>query len=134
MKASMACLGFIIVLMSCAKKSETTKVFLNLTKENWITSKNGEFRNTKVILSGTTNADKLTVETYGDGVLDQHPIVLDSKKSFSNDTVAISFQYLGTNPYDSTITVSTKVRAYKGSDTLVIDINNKDIILHPGLD
>ena len=126
MKTKMVYLGFIVLLMSCAKKDGTSNVLLNLTKTKWVTSKNGEFRNTIVILSGTTNADKLTVETYGDGVIDQHPIELDSKKSFSNDTVGISFQYLGTSPYDSTITVSTKVRAYKGSDTLFVVLSNKD--------
>jgi len=126
MKTSMVCLGFIVMLISCTKKDESSKVLLNLTKSKWVTSKNGEFRNTIVILSGTTNADKLTVETYGDGLIDQYPIVLDSKKSFSNDTVGISFQHLGTSPYDSTITVSTKVRAYKGNDTLVVVLSNKD--------
>jgi hypothetical protein len=72
-------------------------------------------------IAGSTNSDKVTVRTYGDGVVSDENVELDSKKNFNEDIV-ISFT--ATSVPSGEFEVNTKVMAYKGTDTLVVPLNS----------
>ena len=130
-------LSFTLVFVSCKKDDNTdsTKVYtdskgtsISLTDSKWFTTKSGNsdngFGNVNLSISGTTNVDKVTIETYGDGLKGDFDLVLDSKKNFKKDSIGISFTHysgtLPTNEFES----STKIKAIKGSDTLVVTLNS----------
>lgn len=91
-----------------------------MTKTTWFTTALNSFGTVKVVISGSTNADKLTVETYGDGIIGVKDVILDSKKNFANDTTEISFTHFASSGVPNGLFQSTtKIRAIKGTDTLV---------------
>jgi len=76
------------------------------------------------VFSSSTNADKVTVRTYGDGVITDQNIVLDSKKSFNRDTVTVSFTHFSGVPPSGEFERNTIVKAIKGTDTLIVILNS----------
>jgi hypothetical protein len=130
-------MSFSLVFASCKKDDNTdsTKVYndlkgtsISLTNSKWFTTKSGNtdngFGNVNLSISGTTNADKVTIETYGDGLISDLDLVLDSKKNFNKDTIVISFTHFsGALPTDE-FERSTKLKAIKGSDTLIVNLNS----------
>ncbi len=129
MRAYILVMTLIVLLASCSEKPK-----VNISNSFWymtITNDtSGSLSAVYLKISGTTNADKVTVESYGDGLLTEQNIALDSTKSFKNATVQICFEYrpsLGRNKMlkteelkVGTPNISTKVKAYKGSDTSLI--------------
>ena len=112
-------------LISCKKTSDTAPT-LSITKAQWITSTQNRFGYVSLILSGSTNADYVTVTTYGDGLYSLYKLPMDANKNFNNDTVYILFT-ASANPTDS-FSTSTTVSAIIGSRTLTDTL--KSGILH----
>jgi hypothetical protein len=109
----------IIGFASCLKRDDAT---LSISNSQWYLTRNilgGGEVNLKI--SGSTNGDKVTIRTYGDGVIFDENVELDSKKNFNKD-VGISFT--ATSVPSGEFEMSTKVMAYKGSDTLVVPLNS----------
>jgi hypothetical protein len=105
----------IIGFASCLKRDDAT---LSISNSQWYLTRNilgGGEVNLKI--SGSTNGDKVTVRTYGDGVIFDENVELDSKKNFNND---IGISFTATSVPSGEFEMSTKVMAYKGSDTLVV--------------
>ena len=74
-------------------------------------------------LSGSTTGDKVTVITYGDGIIDELELDLDQDKKFSQDIV-IKFTHAADNiprKYNTVIT------AYKGNSTTKIDLESGEL-------
>jgi len=99
-----------------------------LDDSKWFTTKSGNsdngFGNVNLSILGNTNADKVTVETYGDGLIGDLDLVLDSKKNFKNDTIVVSFTHFsGTLPNEEFERI-TELKAIKGSDTLIVTLNS----------
>jgi hypothetical protein len=118
-KTSLCFILLIVVFASCSKETDT---ILNLTNSQWYltrTNNGGGLVNLKI--EGSTNSDKVTIRTFGDGVVSDRTVGLDSKKNFKEDVV-ISFT--ATSVPSGEFEVSTKVMAYKGSDTLVVPLNS----------
>ena len=72
----------------------------------------------RLSISGTTNGDKVTIMTYGDGVILEKEIDLDQNNQF-NEEVTIAFTHMvddGPRIYSTTLT------AYKGSRFNKIDL------------
>jgi hypothetical protein len=112
----------IIVFASCSKKEDNSDIILSITNSQWYltrTNYSGGVVNLKI--EGSTNSDKVTIRTYGDGVVSDENVELDSKKNFNKDIV-ISFT--ATSVPSGEFEVSTKVMAYKGTDTLVVPLNS----------
>jgi hypothetical protein len=112
----------IIVFASCSKKEDNSEITLNITDSQWYltrTNYGGGLVNLKI--AGSTNSDKVTIRTYGDGVVSDRNVELDSKKNFNKDIV-ISFS--ATSVPSVEFEVGTKVMAYKGTDTLVVPLNS----------
>ncbi len=112
----------VIVIASCSKKEDISEITLNITDSQWYltrTNYGGGLVNLKI--AGSTNGDKVTVRTHGDGVISDENVELDSKKNFNKDIV-ISFT--ATSVPSGEFEVNTKVMAYKGTDTLVVPLNS----------
>ncbi len=74
-------------------------------------------------LSGSTTGDKVTVITYGDGVIDELELDLDQDKKFSQDIV-IKFTHAADNTPRKYSTVLT---AYKGSISTSINLESEEL-------
>jgi len=111
----------IIAFASCSKE-DNSPATLNITDSRWYltrTNYGGGMVNLNIM--GSTNGDKVTVRTHGDGVNSDENVELDSKKNFNKDIV-ISFT--ATSVPSTEFEVSTKVMAYKGTDTLIVPLNS----------
>jgi hypothetical protein len=107
---------------SCNKNNDNPHTTLNITTSQWYltrTNYGGGFVNLKI--AGSTNGDKVTVRTYGDGLISDENVELDSKKNFNKD---ITISFTATSVPSGEFEVSTKVVANKGTDTLVVPLNS----------
>jgi hypothetical protein len=69
----------IILFASCSKRDDAT---LRITDSQWYLTRNilgGGEVNLKI--SGSTNGDKVTVRTYGDGVIFDENVELDNNRT-----------------------------------------------------
>ncbi|MBA7544761.1 hypothetical protein ES705_37122 [subsurface metagenome] len=101
-----------ILSLSYVKWYTTTEVIGELT-----------FGYVHLDLSGSTNGDRVTVITYGDGVIDELELDLDQDKKFSQDIV-IRFTHAADNVPRRYSTVLT---AYKGSSTTSISLESEEL-------
>jgi hypothetical protein len=101
-----------ILSLSYLEWSTTTKVIGDLT-----------FGYVHLNLSGSTTGDKVTVITYGDGIIDESELDLDQDKKFSQDIV-IKFTHAADNIPRKYSTVLT---AYKGSSTTKISLESEEL-------
>ena len=125
---------FIVVVTSCSKDNSNnlTKVFtdskgttLSITNCKWLKDSVSSFISASLWISGTTNADKVSIRTFdnppspssGAGVntVDLY-LPLDSKTNF-NDTLPIII-------HGTPLILHTTIKAIKGSDTLVLIVDN----------
>ena len=100
---------------------------LSLSYVEWYTTtaeiENLTFGYVHLDLSGSTTGDKVTVITYGDGVIDELELDLDQDKKFSQDTV-IQF----THEADSIPRkYSTVLTAYAGSYITSINLGSEEL-------
>ncbi len=150
MKINILIAFLVMTLVSCSNKNEsnastdfkwnandsnriysnTNGTSLSITNSIWHTTKQWGAQNVDgfvsvyLVISGSTNADKVTVRTFGDGVTIDEDIKIDLTRKFTNDTIPISFShFLGTFPNDEFET-KTFIKAYKGSDTLIVTMNS----------
>jgi len=101
-----------ILSLSYLEWYTTTKVIGDLT-----------FGYVHLNLSGTTTGDKVTVITYGDGIIDESELDLDQDKKFSQDIV-IKFTHAADNIPQKYSTVLT---AYAGSYTTSINLESEEL-------
>jgi len=101
-----------ILSLSYVEWYTTTEVIENLT-----------FGDVHLNLSGSTTGDKVTIITYGDGIIDELELDLDQDKKFSQDIV-IKFTHAADNIPRKYSTVLT---AYKGSNTTKISLESEEL-------
>lgn len=112
----------IIALASCSKKEDNSPATLSITNSQWyLTRTNYGGGMVNLNIEGSTNSNKVTIRTYGDGLVSDENVELDSRKNFNKDVV-ISFT--ATSVPSGEFEVNTKVMAYKGIDTLVVPLNS----------
>ena len=103
------------------------KPILSLSYVEWYTTTeeigNLTFGHVHLNLSGYTTGDKVTVITYGDGVIDELELDLDQDKKFSQDIV-VKFTHAADNIPRKYSTVLT---AYKGSNTTKISLESEEL-------
>ena len=150
MRISILFIGLVLASAYCSKKednngshdytmtcSDSARIYSDLketaicvsnpfwyTNVKWITTNVNGFGTVNLVISGSTNADKVTVLTYGDGLIGDFPIVLDSKKSFNKDTIEIAFRHFSNIPSSAEFEYNTNIKAYKGTDTLVVNFKS----------
>jgi hypothetical protein len=100
---------------------------LSLSYVEWYTTTEeiGEltFGHVLLSLSGSTTGDKVTVITYGDGVIDELELDLDQDKRFAQEVV-IRFTHAAD---DIPRKYSTVLTAYKGSYTTSISLESEEL-------
>jgi hypothetical protein len=100
---------------------------LSLSHVEWYTTTevigNMVFGNVHLNLSGSTTGDKVTIITYGDGIIDELELDLGQDKKFSQDIV-IKFTHTADNIPRKYSTVLT---AYKGSNTTKISLKSEEL-------
>ena len=100
---------------------------LSLSYVEWYTTtaeiENLTFGYVHLDLSGSTTGDKVTVITYGDGVIDELELDLDQDKKFSQDIV-IQFTHEADNIARKYSTVLT---AYTGSYITSINLESEEL-------
>mgnify|MGYP001105683026 CR=1 FL=1 len=100
---------------------------LSLTYVEWYTSTEEiadmVFGNVHLNISGSTTGDKVTVITYGDGIIDELELDLDQDKKFSQDIV-IKFTHVADNIPRKYSTVLT---AYKGSTSTSKNLESEEL-------
>jgi len=101
-----------ILSLSYVEWYTTTKVIGDLT-----------FGYVHLNLSGSTTGDKVTVITYGDGIIDELELDLDQDKKFSQDIV-IKFTHAADNIPRKYSTVLT---AYQGNNTTKISLESEEL-------
>ena len=139
MRAVIMVIYFCLFFVSCKKEqsaiSYTQQTYtdshgtsVNFTKCIWLTTivrgNNDGFWNLALLISGSTNADRITIVTTGDGLLAEQNLVLDLNKNFVNDTIGIEFFHYSGAPPSGSFSASTVVKAYRGSDTLVVKLSS----------
>jgi hypothetical protein len=111
----------IIGFASCLENEDKVTT-LNITTSQWYltrTNYGGGMVNLK--LEGSTNGEKVTVRTYGDGLRSDYNIALDSDKNFNEDIV---IAFTATSVPGGEFELTTKVMAYGRVDTLVVPLNS----------
>ena len=74
-------------------------------------------------LSGSTSGDKITVLTYGDGVIEELELNLDQENKFSQDII-IQFTHMAD---DIPRIYSTVVTAYRGNSFTSINLESEEL-------
>lgn len=74
-----------------------------------------------LIIEGSTTAEYVTLKSYGDGLVSDREIDLDSKSHFSEDVV-ISFSVTAVPTEE--FTVSTDVTIYKKTDMITVTLTS----------
>ena len=122
MKKLLLYLLLIGVFPACSKESNQNQTAITITKSQWYLTEflyGGGTVNLKI--AGSTDGEKLTVRTFGAGVVSDEEVVLDSHKNFNKDIV---IRFFVTTVPTGEFEVTTNVMAYQGADTTVIMLNS----------
>jgi hypothetical protein len=112
---------------SVTKVTKSEKIEFHVTKTDWYTktfpANELTFGYVYFVVQGTTNAERITVQTYGDGLIGDYPIKIVN--GIFNDTVQISFTH-AVNSISSSFTFysSTILKACLGSEILEMNFNS----------
>lgn len=120
----------LLALISCSKNNDIAPAgsytdskgtWIDVESTQWYLTRLGNGGEIHVKLNGTTNADRIAIRTSGDGLLTDNLLTIAREKNFSTDVVN-SFSVTAV-PAGSFVS-STKLVAYRGSDTLVVTLNS----------
>jgi hypothetical protein len=90
----------------------------------WYLTTEGNGGTVHIKFSGTTNADKITITTNGDGLSSDIPITITSSGQFTEDIpVSFSAAARATAPFQE----STVLKAYKERDILSVTLNSGNL-------
>jgi hypothetical protein len=105
-------------LASCRKDDDPT---LMVTRSDWYLERINNGGAIHLIIEGSTTADKVTIKTYGDGVVSDKDIELDSNKHFSDDVV-ISFSV--TSVPSEEFVADTELKIYKKTNWIAVTLTS----------
>lgn len=115
---------FVLLFSGCLNN----KPMLRLNHIEWYTTKetrnNLTFGYVHLYLSGSTTGDKVTVVTYGDGVISELELDLDQENNFSQNII-IRFTHMADN---IPRIYSTVVTAYKGNSFTNIKLESEELV------
>ena len=102
-----------------------SNITLTITESQWnaIIACDG-FGEVHLRIVGSTDASKVTVRTFGDGVVSDYTLNLDSNNNFNEDVI-ISF----THAPDSNVSFksNTVITAYKNNKTKEVELSSSDL-------
>jgi hypothetical protein len=113
---------FILMLFitSCSKDINLT---LDITKAEWSTVVSGGFGSVYLKIAGKSNGNKVTIKTYGDGLLNECELELDEDNNFNKD-VEIAFTHM---PDNTPIKYNTVVKAYGYSTVKEVSLESPEL-------
>jgi hypothetical protein len=120
---------FLIIsfVLSCSGCSDNTPI-LSLNYIDWYATtekiNNLTFGYVHLSISGVTTGDKVTVVTYGDGVLSEQELDLDQENKFNQDVI-IKFTHTADNVPRI---YSTVIIAYKRNSSTKINLESKELV------
>jgi hypothetical protein len=110
--------------ISGTKYTDARGTYVTVSNADWYLTTQGSGGMVNLKVSGATNADKITVTTYGDGLYSDINMSVGSNGQFTQD-VTISFS--ATSRSTSTFQQSTTLKAYRGTDTLVVTLKSGNL-------
>jgi hypothetical protein len=117
-------ISFVLLCSGCLNNEP----MLTLNKIEWYTTHEQvdslTFGFVHLNLSGSTSGDKVTVLTYGDGVIEELELNLDQENKFSQDII-IQFTHMA--DYIPRI-YSTVVTAYRGNSFNSINLESEELV------
>ena len=119
MKNAVICIMLLMALASCSKNDTPTVNIANSTFYLKTTDSGGGEVWLKV--DGSTNADRVTIETYGDGLITEYEAKLGSEGNFNED-IQLSFT-MNSVPSEAFV-ARTEIRAYKADETATITLKS----------
>ena len=126
------------ILFSCSKDDDTPKeitymksseiynndngAVLNLTSQKWYLKENGIGGvDVGVSIIGTIQGDSASIRTYGDGVIVDSKIELNSEKEFNQE---FGIFFTSSPLSEEFITANTIIMVFSGQDTLKANISS----------
>jgi len=106
------------------KYSDAKGTYVTTNSLSWYLTKEGNGGTVHVKFTGVTNADRITITTYGDGLDSEIPITLIGNSQFNED-IPVSFSAASRST--SAFQESTVLKAYKGSDVLSVTLNSGNL-------
>lgn len=94
-----------------------------LTAQWYLEHDQGGFGYIILRIGGYTNGDRVTILTYGDGIISEQELKLDENLRFDS-VVTIAFSHAGFTP---PVRSETVVTAYRGSEERVVKLQSGDI-------
>lgn len=130
MKPLHLCLAILIIILSGCRGSKSLgktrkdneRIVLEISDCIWFTNlskpPDAMVGNVNLAIRGKTNAERLTVRTYGDGLWRDQALEIDKQGMF-NDTIGISFTFFSSPPdFSVGIDSKTVVKAFLESATM----------------
>ena len=119
MKTSLYLILMLFVFTSCVKNEDP---IVTITSSEWYLERiydNGGSVHLKIM--GASNADKVTIKTFGDGDISDRTLELNSKKQFDEDII-ISFSITAVPSYE--FVINTELKAYKNNSMLQVPLTS----------
>ncbi|MCK9422159.1 MAG: hypothetical protein M0Q38_06145 [Bacteroidales bacterium] len=95
MRKHLLFLIFLLPFFLNCKKNEQEKIRLIITSSDWYTTtrnfNNNTFCEVHLKVSGTTNGELLSIETFGDGLIECGEIKCNPEKKFNTDVLICFF-------------------------------------------
>jgi len=125
--------GLLLAFAGCKKSNDLsangqiytdakgTKVIVNTA--NWYLTRQGNGGTVNLKLSGTTNADRITITTYGDGLASDYGVKITGGQFNADAGISFSVTAVPAGTFQS----STTLKAFRGTDTLVTKLNSGDL-------
>jgi hypothetical protein len=114
---------FVLLLSGC-KKKDLEELVLEIHSSEWYTEVDASgFGFLNLIVSGYSSGTRVTVLTFGSGVPGEVELDIDTDSNFLGD-VTIRFTHA---PDDRPFTQSTKVRAYRGTEYVEVELESGEL-------
>ena len=107
-----------LAFSSCTKNDDPT---LELSREEWYLERLNTGGAVHLVIEGTTNADKITVKTFGDGLISDHEIDIKLSNHFEEDIViSFSVSSVPTSEFE----LSTDLKIYKKTNMITVTLTS----------
>jgi hypothetical protein len=112
---------FTVLFIAFASCNRNNDPALKVSRSEWYLERIYSGGAVHLIIEGSTTADKVTIKTYGDGLVTDKNIELDSQKHFSDDVV-ISFSV--TSVPDDEFVSDTELKIYKNTNIVTVTLTS----------
>ncbi|UCH95834.1 MAG: hypothetical protein JSV88_03045 [Candidatus Aminicenantes bacterium] len=105
-------------------KTSSNELTLIISTAQWFLEHNENgFGSILLRVSGHTNGERVTVLTFGDGLIGEFSLQLDEDLHF-NEVVTIAFSHVG---YTPPVQAETTVTAYRGEEKVEVRLQSGNI-------